>query len=290
MKRKSLFVLSVLVTLILTAFVVSTASASTGCFTDTNGHWAETFICWLKDNGITSGTAPGIYSPEANVTRAQMAVFLQKVDELAVSQAKAYTDTSLSTGLTLFNAGPSGWNPYDIAGFPSRYVAHYRSVANLRSSAVAPGVNYYVLSPDLPAAMYGSHLNYLWGVKVCYQATATAQLTLLDLVHWVDNTATAAYDPGIPAGHEVFDATVRTDSFCRSLLLTTPTPIAGGDTISVYVAVNLTATADFVSIGAISFLLLPSANAGILMPTDVPYVPPPSHDLPLLPSGDDTIR
>ena len=94
MKRKSLFVLSVLVTLILTALVVSTASASTGCFTDTNGHIFETFICWMKDNGITSGTAPGLYSPEAFVTRGQMAVFMERTDELAVSQAKAYTDLS----------------------------------------------------------------------------------------------------------------------------------------------------------------------------------------------------
>ncbi len=39
--------------------VVPKVSAATGCFPDTDGHWAETFICWLKDNGITGGYPDG---------------------------------------------------------------------------------------------------------------------------------------------------------------------------------------------------------------------------------------
>ena len=73
---------------------VGNAYASTGCFNDTNGHWAETFICWMKDNGITTGTGGGNYSPEGNVTRAQMAVFMAKQAEIPPS-----------TGTTLVNAG-----------------------------------------------------------------------------------------------------------------------------------------------------------------------------------------
>lgn len=57
---------------------VAAPSAATGCFPDTNGHWAETFICWLKDNGISSGYPDGTYRPNNNVTRAEMSVFVNK--------------------------------------------------------------------------------------------------------------------------------------------------------------------------------------------------------------------
>ena len=33
-------------------------------------------VDWLADRGITAGTAPGRFSPDQHVTRAQMATFL----------------------------------------------------------------------------------------------------------------------------------------------------------------------------------------------------------------------
>jgi hypothetical protein len=47
-------------------------------FTDTVGHWAEDWIEALKNDGVTSGCATGLYCPEDPVTRAQMALFLLK--------------------------------------------------------------------------------------------------------------------------------------------------------------------------------------------------------------------
>jgi len=89
MKSKSLLknrlpfmVLIFALTITASAFSAGKAFAALNCFTDTTGHWAETFICWAKDNGITSGTAPGVYSPDDYVTRAQMAVFLNKTAAL----------------------------------------------------------------------------------------------------------------------------------------------------------------------------------------------------------------
>jgi len=72
-----LFILNLSV--ILVFVVVPRVSAATGCFPDTNGHWAEEFICWLSEKGITSGYPDGTYRPENRVTRAEMAVFLQQV-------------------------------------------------------------------------------------------------------------------------------------------------------------------------------------------------------------------
>jgi hypothetical protein len=38
--------------------------------------YANTAISWLVEAGITTGTTPTTFSPQANVTRAEMAVFL----------------------------------------------------------------------------------------------------------------------------------------------------------------------------------------------------------------------
>lgn len=83
MKYRFLITLSVIVVMLVavSAFGIGRASASTGCFNDTNGNWAEPFICWMKDNGISSGTGGGNYSPNTNVTRAQMAVFMARQAE-----------------------------------------------------------------------------------------------------------------------------------------------------------------------------------------------------------------
>ena len=58
--------------------VAYTAPNVAPTFGDTVGHWAEDWIEALKNDGITSGCAIGLYCPENPVTRAQMAVFLLK--------------------------------------------------------------------------------------------------------------------------------------------------------------------------------------------------------------------
>ena len=42
------------------------------------GHWAFQFVEALKASGITTGCAAGVYCPDNNVTRAEMAVFLSR--------------------------------------------------------------------------------------------------------------------------------------------------------------------------------------------------------------------
>ncbi|MEZ5381862.1 MAG: S-layer homology domain-containing protein [Microthrixaceae bacterium] len=43
-----------------------------------SGSYYTDAVSWLVDQGITSGTGPGTYSPNANVNRAQIAVFLNR--------------------------------------------------------------------------------------------------------------------------------------------------------------------------------------------------------------------
>lgn len=78
MKRKSLFItIGVLAVFLVAAFLAGKAFATVNCFTDTVGNWAETEICWLKDNGIASGYGGGLYRPNDKITRAEMAVMLK---------------------------------------------------------------------------------------------------------------------------------------------------------------------------------------------------------------------
>ena len=69
--------LCTLVALIL--FVVVPYAYAASCFTDTEGHWAESYICWMFDNGLSAGFPDGTFRPADSVNRAQMAVFLQQL-------------------------------------------------------------------------------------------------------------------------------------------------------------------------------------------------------------------
>jgi len=57
--------------------------AATGFFSDVPvGHWADKWIEGLAAEGISSGCGAGIYCPDVEVTRAQMAIFLVKAFNL----------------------------------------------------------------------------------------------------------------------------------------------------------------------------------------------------------------
>ncbi len=78
-----LLTVNLVITIALVVVFVPRASAATGCFPDTNGHWAEEFICWMKDNGIVGGYPDGTFKPENNVTRAELSVITKNNYDLA---------------------------------------------------------------------------------------------------------------------------------------------------------------------------------------------------------------
>jgi hypothetical protein len=104
--RKSHIILVgvVVCTLFLLLILVPRVFAAS-CFPDTEGHWAETFICWLRANGIVYGYDDGTYRPENNVKRGEMAVFINRGYELA----EANDDDTLG-GMSCMNGQIARWN------------------------------------------------------------------------------------------------------------------------------------------------------------------------------------
>ena len=62
--------------------IVPRVSAATGCFPDTNDHWAEEFICWMSDQGLVGGYPDGTFKPNNQVTRAELSVITSKTYDL----------------------------------------------------------------------------------------------------------------------------------------------------------------------------------------------------------------
>ncbi len=65
------------------------APSSSGFADVAPGIYYATAVDWMAANGITTGTAPGVFSPDSVVTRAQMVTFLQRL----ASTAGAWTGT-----------------------------------------------------------------------------------------------------------------------------------------------------------------------------------------------------
>jgi hypothetical protein len=245
MKRKLLIQSGVtLVVLFVLAFGVSVkqAYATTGCFTDTIGNWAETFICWMKDNGITSGVTPTTYAPNANVTRAEMAVFIQRVANIPPS-----------TGDIYINAGYNGWVP---AAGTAGTIGYYSDWNELRGPAAGSYV--FLLTPDLPVTLYGKQM-YLAGVKICYTAvSATDYITAISMYHYLEDGSIY---------NSIVDNTDRTVAGCATINLPFAGAFFGGEHVSLVLTSTLSASGT-VGIRSTTFILKPSATPGTLGPKD----------------------
>lgn len=69
-------------------------------FTDIAGHWAQDAIVNLQARGIISGHSDGTFGPDENVTRAQVATFLDRLN------TEAMTPVDARRGCPSCHAGP----------------------------------------------------------------------------------------------------------------------------------------------------------------------------------------
>jgi hypothetical protein len=258
MKRKLLIQSGItLVVLFILAFGVSVkqAYATTGCFTDTVGNWAETFICWMKDKGITGGVTPTTYAPNANVTRAEMAVFMQRIAEIPPT-----------TGDTYINTGPSGW----VSENPIGRIYYTPYSAMLMTTAVSAGGEYYMISPSLPSSLYNTRM-MLKGVKLCYNATYSAPINSVELIQLAGDGTFV---------NSVLDSTVRNDATCRTYLLTSPSYLWGGDKVTLEIVLGLPSTSYWVYVSSATFIISPSIYPAILSPSEARPVPGDTRTAP----------
>jgi hypothetical protein len=147
MKPYRAFLFGMLVMLLASSlFWAGTAYARTGCFPDTNGHWAEQFICWLKDSGISTGYPDGTFRPENTVTRGELAVMLQRAVNLPPPASSAFR----------LNVGSNEWTP---RGWPVpgelRMGREYTDSYLYVSHSVDDARTYeFVMTPTFPSVLY----------------------------------------------------------------------------------------------------------------------------------------
>jgi len=105
-------------------------------FTDISGESAaiQTAINQLKQAGVTTGTTATTYSPDDNVTREQMAMFLNRALNLITAGVGGQSD---GTGVTTVNGAGTGYNYTDIDSGSVTFEGH-NSIVEMYSLQV-PG-------------------------------------------------------------------------------------------------------------------------------------------------------
>ncbi len=277
--------------------------AATGCFPDTNGHWAETLICWMKDSGLTGGYPDGTYRAENGVTRAEMAVFLNKLFTLLdtkinqtaatldtkINQTSATLDTKIdetavtldtkidqaSTGDILISAGFANWRPFNSTD-PLSYTYFSSQTQVTRSSS---GSNFLSINPDIPPVLYGKSLLFK-GVVFCYDTLASTSLNYVEINTYSHTTGS------LGRNLRFSDPTTRTGNACRTYTLSSPVVLGPNDGVNFFIQVNWSAVNTQFAIGRTTFIFAATTTtvAPLLAPastglgSDVTLQPMPETD------------
>ncbi|MBQ1935868.1 MAG: S-layer homology domain-containing protein, partial [Clostridia bacterium] len=88
---KRLFCLILTLLLVITMVPVFGANVE---FTDLNGHWARSYVLPLAQDGVISGKAPGVFDPEANITRAEFVTLVAKLTNLHPDEKAPFADVA----------------------------------------------------------------------------------------------------------------------------------------------------------------------------------------------------
>lgn len=244
MKNKSSawnIAISVSVSFLLMLLVLSVQQAySASCFTDTGGHWAESFICWMKTTGLSSGYPDGTFRPNNSITRAEVASLLYKE----------------ASGNTYANMGPSAWQVNGVSA-ANAYILYFTNEAQLSSNAT--GSNLYQVSVPLIASLHNQQMT-VKGAKLCYAANATAGGSISTVGVSLEDGSGSLVD-------SVTEHTTRTDATCRTYSFTTPDGLVGTDSLVLYVETNLVATTDYVYAFGATAIQGFSPTAGLLAPS-----------------------
>jgi hypothetical protein len=257
MNRSLAILMAGLVLVTVSALFLVPRVVAASCFTDTSAHWAENFICWMKNHGLTSGYPDGTFKPDNMISRGEVSVFMQKI---------------ITTGDVYINAGPSNW-VVNGTSVPNAYIRYYYGWTNLKTSST--GTYLYSISPSLPSSLYNTKM-YVKGAKVCYQALeAGAYITSIEIYHLTYNTNPPDY---FTQWNYVVDNTDLTDVGCRVIYFSSPSSFWGNDQVTLNLSVTFTDAASTVRVGVATLILTPSTEAAVLGHDDMvsPFVVAPT--------------
>lgn len=243
MTRRIYFVsIGIVLVLLAIVFWAGRASASTGCFTDTNDHWAELYICWLKDNGIASGYGNGTYGPEDYIKRGEMAKMLFKQVEIPPS-----------SGAIVLNIGSSDW--YQAGAYNDPLLIKYNYYTSFGKNST--GTQLLDTSPTLPVTLYGRNLA-ITGFQICYDVIeANGHVDLISMkVYNMDPSGVAA--PSLKASTDLEGPL--TNTACVISTLASPAVLDLHTRIVIQVYTDNTVAGEVVRIGRASLTLVPTST------------------------------
>jgi hypothetical protein len=250
MKHKNFLLIgTVIASLVISmGFGVKSAYATTGCFLDTVGNFYETAICWMKDNGISNGTGGGNYSPNANVTRGQMASFMQKQAEIPPSTGDIYV-----------SAGFANWHPFNSTD-PLAYTYFSSQTQVTRSAA---GSSFLSVNPDVPTVLYGRSLIFK-GVQFCFDTFASTTLSYIEVNTYSHTTGS------LGRNLRLSDPTARTGNHCQLYTLPSPITLGANEGVNFFIQVNWGVASSQFAIGRTTFIFAPTTTLAA-----TPAVPQP---------------
>ncbi|MBL8062647.1 MAG: S-layer homology domain-containing protein [Anaerolineales bacterium] len=237
MKRKMSLFLSVLGILFLAAgMMTSRALAATpDCFSDVTTHWAEDFICWMKDNGLTSGYPDGTFRPDNPITRAEVAVFLRQIR---------------TTGVVQVNTGPTGFQP---ATGDNGTIQYFAGETRLKSTS-GNFNNSFISSVTIPSSLYNSRM-VLNAVKICYSLQGGGYISSVNFSLY---SSSGSVIDGVSSSNDL------TSDGCTTFNFSSPIGVDGGEYLQATInSAGVSSITDWVNMHSVTAYMTPSADAAV---------------------------
>lgn len=216
---------------------------ASSCFTDTGGHWAEAFICWMRTTGLSSGYLDGTFRPNNDITRAEVASLLYKE----------------ASGDTYVSMGASAWQPNGGSLVDGAYIQYFTDSAELKTEGTIIGDTDYQATIPLITTLHNQQMTAK-GAELCYNATETLGGSITGVAVQINDGAA-----GLSGSYG--DPTTRTDQTCRIYSLPSPVKLVGTDTLTILVTAHLDSVGDFVDVYSATAIQGFSPTAGQLAPS-----------------------
>lgn len=109
-------------------------------FTDIKNHWAKEYIRYLAEEGIVSGDPKGTFRPDDEISRAEFAAMINRVQDLTTKGVVKFKDVPVSTWFydDVAKAVADGYT----AGYPDNTFKPSRSISREEASVMIGRVLY----------------------------------------------------------------------------------------------------------------------------------------------------